>query len=85
MAEIAADQNVECVICMQSNNNLFFRLACGHGDPAGPYPMHKGCLRQHFQTQVNNNYVEGYPYVTCPICRQHPSMQDIQDVMNGGI
>lgn len=80
MPEIDADQTVECVICMEKNNQPFFRLTCGHGDP-GHYPMHKICLRQHFRTQVDDNRVEGYAYVTCPICRQNPSIQDIEGVM----
>jgi hypothetical protein len=80
MPEIIADQNVECVICMDTNNEPFSLLSCGHGGP-GHDPMHKICLRQHFQAQVNDNRVEGIAYVTCPICRQHPSMLDIESIM----
>lgn len=80
MPVIPADPTVECVICMDSNNQPFFQLGCGHGAP-GLYPMHKLCLRRHFQTQVDDGRVPGIAYVTCPICRQNPSMQDIQAVM----
>ena len=80
MPEIPADATVECVICFVSNNDPFFRLNCGHGAPEHD-PMHKICLRRHFQAQVDNGRVPGIAYVTCPICRQQPSMQDIEGVM----
>lgn len=80
MPEVAADATIECVICLDNNNNPFFQLTCGHGSP-GHDPMHKLCLRQHFQAQVDDQRVPGIAYVTCPICRQNPSIQDIEDVM----
>jgi hypothetical protein len=80
MPEIAADSNVECVICLDKNNQPFYRLSCGHGSPAHD-PMHKACLKQAFRSEVDSGAVAGFAYVRCPICRQNPAIQDIENIM----
>lgn len=80
MSEIAADPTVECVICYHQNNLPFYQLSCGHGSPATS-PMHKACLRQAFQAEVDSGAVPGIAYVRCPICRQNPDIADIETIM----
>jgi len=36
MLQIPANPTVECVICLDTNNEPFFRLACGHGPGRDP-------------------------------------------------